>query len=130
MAATPADIARYTTDGVLVTSPLDPATSQAIAAAHIDARNGINNEIEMFYDTAADTQAALDEIFALLSQVNPAYLAVELDETIGLGSSIALAPRVPTIGVVDLAAGVMLGLRVRAFASEMGTDRFAVELLQ
>jgi len=130
MAATPSDIARYTTDGVLVIAPVDPAVSAAIAAAHIDARNGIDDEIEMFYDVAADAQTALNEIFGYLSQVNPAYLAVELEDTLSLGTDIPLAPRIPTITVADVDAGVSLPLRVRAFSAEMGTDRYAVELMQ
>lgn len=130
MAADPDDIARYTTDGVLVVAPVDPAVSAAIQAMHIDARDGTATEIEHFFDTEADSQAMLNELFALRSQVQPLYLAVEIDDSLGLGSTVAVAPTVPCFEIVDQAVGLSRVVRVRGFATNFGTDRFSVELIQ
>lgn len=130
MAADPEDIARYTTDGVLVVAPADPAISAAIQAVHIDARDGSGTEIEHFFDTEADSQALLDELFALRSQVQPLYLAIEIDETLGLGTAIPVAASVPCFRVFDDAIGLSQVVRVRAYAANFATDRFSVELIQ
>lgn len=130
MAADPDDIARYTTDGVLVVAPTDPAVSTAIQAAHIDARDGSGSEIEHFFDAEADSQAMLDELFALRSRVQPVYLAVEIDDSLGLGSSIPVAAQVPCFRIVDDATGLSEIVRVRGYAANLGTDRYSVELIQ
>lgn len=130
MAADPEDIARYTTDGVLVVAPSDPAVSAAIQAAHIDARDGSGTEIEHFFDDPADSQAMLDELFALRSRVDPVYLAVEIDDSIGIGSAIPVAPAVPCFRIIDAGRGLDQVVRVRGYAANFATDRFSVELIQ
>ena len=130
MPADPDDIALYTTDGVLVVAPTDPAISAAIQATHIDARDGSANEIEHFFDTEAASQLLLNELFALRSQVQPLYLAVEIDESLGLGSTIPVQASVPCLRVVDDATGLSQVVRVRAYAANFATDRFSVELIQ
>jgi len=129
MAATPADIAKYTTDGVVVTSPTNPAVSAAIAADHIDAINGADREIEMFFDSAADAQVLLDERFAYLSKINPVHVGIEVEEAIDIGGVIPVAPNVPTFRVVDDAINLDTLVRTRAYAQDMNTDRFSVEVL-
>lgn len=129
MAALPADIARFTTDGVLIVSPVNPAISAAIAANFIDARDGTNQEIEYFFDDVDDAQAMLDELFDYQSRIQPIYLAVETDEGLGLGDAIAIAPAVPCVGLTDAQAGLAATLRVRAYAVDFNTDRYSVELL-
>lgn len=129
MPALASDIALYTTDGIVVTSPADPAVAEAIAAAHIDARSGEDREIEMFYDSAADAQAMLDERFSYLSKVNPAHIGIEVEEALDMGGAIALTPSVPTFQVVDSVLGVNVAARTRAYAHDMNTDRFSVEVL-
>lgn len=130
MAATAADIARYTTDGITVVSPVNPATVAAIKAAFSDAQDGSETEIEHFFDTEADSQAMLDELFAILSQVNPPYLAIETDSSIGLGTTVPIAPIVPSFTVTDGAENVIGTLRVRGYAFDSGTDRYSVELIK
>ena len=130
MPANAEDIARYTTDGVLVVAPVDPAVSAAIQTTHIDARDGSGSEIEHFFDNEADSQAILDELFALRSQVAPLSLAVEIDDALGLGTAIPIAATVPCLRIVDHAVGLSQVVRVRAYAANFATDRFSVELIQ
>lgn len=130
MAADPADIARFITDGILIVSPVDPAVSAAIAAAHIDALDSGTGEIEQFFDEEADGQAMLDELFAIQSAVNPPYFAVEIEDSLGLGSAIPISPKVPCFRLTDEAQGLSVLLRTRGYAIDLGADRYSVELIQ
>lgn len=130
MAATPSDIAKFTTDGVRLVAPTNSAISDAIKAAHIDARDGDSEEIEMFYVDPADGQAMLDERFAIESIVNPVSLGLEVQESLGLGSTIPLAPAGPVFNIVDRDKGTSLPLRVSGFATDAGTDRYSVAVRQ
>lgn len=129
MAADPADIALYTTEGVIVYSPSNPAVGAAILAVHIDAQNLVDTQIETFFDSATDAQVLLDEAWAILSTVNPASYGIEIDDTLGLGSSLAVTPTVPCFTIVDDVRGTTQVARVRAYTAEYGSDRFAVEML-
>lgn len=129
MAATSADIATFTTNGIVVTSPLDPAVSQAIKGDNIDALSGADREIEMFYDLAGDAQTALDERFSYLSIINPVHLGIEVEEAIDLGGAIPLTPAVPRFRVIDEPNGLDAITRIRAYAHDMSTDRFSVEVI-
>lgn len=129
MAATPADIATFTTDGVLLTAPTNAAVSAAIKGDNIDARTGADREIEMFYDLPADAQTALNERFAFLSLVNPPHLGIEVEEALDLGGAISITPAVPRFRCIDEALAVDVVLRTRAYAYDMNTDRFSVEVL-
>lgn len=128
MTALPADIARFTTDGVVVTAPTSQAVTDAIKADHIDART--TSEIEMFYDNPSDAQWALDERFSYLRKVNPVHLAIETEEAIGLGTTIDLSPSVPCYNAVDPYLEVAALVRVRAYSYVLATDRFAVEVME
>lgn len=130
MSADPADIARYTTDGVLIVAPQNPAVSAAIAAGFIDAKDGSAAEIESFFDDPADAQAMLDELFGYLSQVQPPYVAVEIDDSLGLGFTVPIAPRVPCFTITDDVAGFATVARVRGYAVDLNTDRYSVELIK
>lgn len=130
MTANPQDIAQFTTDGVLVISPVDPDISTAIAANHVDARDGTSIEIEHFFDLASDSQAMLDELFALRSRVQPLYLAVEIEDDLGLGYLIEVAPTVPCFRIVDEQAGLSEIARLRAYAVNYANDRYSVELIE
>lgn len=127
MPAVPADIGKYTNDGVIITSPINPAESAAIAAEHIDARY-TTEAIEMFFDTAADAQAMLDERFEYQSQVGPLHLGIEVAEAIDIGGAIPVAPQVPTFTVVD--GDITTVVRTRAYAQDMNTDRFSIEVIE
>lgn len=128
MPALPADIARYTTDGIVVTAPTSQAVTDAIKADHIDART-TTTEIEMFYDLASDAQWAIDERFSYQRKVNPVHLGIEVEEAIALGADIPLTPTVPSFRVVDPYLQVDEVARTRAYANNMATDRFSVEVL-
>jgi hypothetical protein len=130
MPATPADIAQFTVDGVVITSPTDPSVSAGIAGAFIDARTGAATEIEMFYDNASDGQTVLDERFSYLAQTNPSHLGIEVEEALDIGGSISITPAVPRFRVVDASHNQDEPLRTRAYAYDMGTDRFSVEVLK
>lgn len=127
MPANPADIGKFTTDGVVITVPLLQADSDAIAADNIDARY-TETPIEMFYDTAADTQAMLLERFGYLSRVGPLHIGVEVAEAIDLGGAIAITPTVPAFTLVD--GETVTNVRTRAYAQDMTTDRFSIEVIQ
>lgn len=126
MPASPSDIAKFATDGVVVVSPSDPAVAAAIRAAHIDARDLGTQEIEHFFDSPVDSQAMLDELFGILSRVDPFDLAVEVDQSIGLGHSLPITPNVPCARIVDSESGVDKAVRVRSYAADSGADRYSV----
>lgn len=130
MAATPSDIAKFTTDGVRLVAPTNSAIGDAIKAKHIDARDGDSDEIEMFYDDPADAQAMLNERFAIESIANPVSLGVEVEESLGLGAGIPITPAVPVFTAIDRDIGFNAPLRVSGFASDMGTDRYSVAIRQ
>lgn len=130
MAAIPSDIAKYTTDGVRLVAPTNSAIGDAIKAAHIDARDGDSDEIEMFYDDPADGQVMLNERFDIERIPNPVCLGLEVEESLGLGSSIPLSPAVPVFAAVDQTIGLSIALRVSGFASDMGSDRYSVAVRQ
>lgn len=124
MAATPADIAKYTSDGVLVT-----VSDSAILASHPEADDQADQEIEMFFDSAANAATVLTERFAILSQLAPAHESVATDTSLGLGSTIAITPTTPCFRVIDEDRNMDVILRTRAYAYEAGSDQFAIELL-
>ncbi len=129
MPAVPSDIALYTTPGVLLISPANKATSDQIAQLHVDARDLLDDEIEMFYVNPDDAQVVLDQIWSMQMSSAPTYIAAEVAETLGLGTTIPIAPKVPSIDVFESASEVGEALRVRAYAAELGSDRYVVELL-
>jgi hypothetical protein len=122
--ALPADVAKYTNDGVVVTS-----TNPAIKAEHVDARNSGAGEIEMFFDSEADAQILLDEKFTYLSKISPVHDGIEVEESLGLGTTVAIAPQVPSFRVVDESRQLDQVARVRAYAFDLATDRFSVEVI-
>jgi len=127
MPATPADISRFTTDGIVITSPTDPAVTAAILAEHVDALDGAGEEIEMFFDDPADAQIMLDEKFTYLRQAVIVHEGIEVDETVDLAED---AATIPSVRVIDAMRGIDQVVRVRAYAQDMGADRFSVEVLQ
>jgi hypothetical protein len=126
MPALPADIARFTNDGIVVQSPAK-AASDALKAQHVDARGSADTEIEMFFDSSTGAQAMLDERFSYLGKVAPTHVGIEVQDTLGLGEQIPITPNVPSFLIVDGDSATIA--RVRAYAYDMGTDRFSVEVL-
>src|SRR3546814_13245244 len=90
MPASPGDIAKYTTDGVVITSE-DPA----LKVTHPDAVDLGSEEKEMFFVSSAHAQILLDETLELRSKANACHVGVEVDETLGVGTHTAIAPGVP-----------------------------------
>lgn len=124
MAATPADIAKFTVDGVVVT-----ISDSAIATAHPEAEDQGDQVIDMFFDSASDASAVLTERFNILSQINGLHEAVVVEESLGLGSTTGITPSTPCFRAVDEDRMVDATLRTRAYAYEAGSDQFSVELL-
>src|SRR6478752_9976829 len=118
MTATPADVAKYTSDGILLTKEL-----ASIKTNHLDAQESGDTEIEMFFENSAHGQVLLDERFAILSQASALHEGIEVDDTLGLGNTIPIAPTVPCLRVVDGERGIDEVARVRAFAYDGETDR-------
>jgi hypothetical protein len=129
MTATPADVALYMNDGRLFASP-DKATSDALKAAHIDAQNGGDTEIEMFWDSADHGQILLDERFDYLGQIDPAHEGIEVEESLLLGTDVPIAPTVPCFTIVDDSRGLNVLCRTRAYAADLTSDRCSVEVLE
>ena len=125
MSALPADIAKYTKDGVVITNE-----NAALRAAHNEADDRLGSPIEMFFDSVADGQAMLDEKFALLSKINPAHEGIEVEENLRLGQDIPIAPSVPCFRIVDEEREIDTVARVRAYAYETEQDRFSIEVIE
>jgi hypothetical protein len=125
MTALPADIAKYTSNGILLTKELS-----SIKTNHIDAQESGDAEVEMFFDLAAHGQTMLDERFAILSQISALHEGVEVGEGLGLGTTVALTPSVPCFRIVDASRGIDKVARTRAFAYDGETDRYSVEVLE
>src|SRR3546814_18030321 len=81
MPASPGDIAKYTTDGVVITSE-DPA----LKVTHPDAVDLGSEEKEMFFVSSAHAQILLDETLELRSKANACHVGVEVDESLGVGT--------------------------------------------
>lgn len=125
MPASPGDIAKYTTDGVVITAE-DPS----IKADHPDAVDLGAEEKEMFFVNPAHAQILLDETLDLRSKINPFHGGVEVDESLGIGTSTPIAPTVPCFRFIDEKDEIDALSRTRAFAYETGSDRYSVELLE
>src|SRR3546814_20038097 len=72
MPASPGDIAKYTTDGVVITSE-DPA----LKVTHPDAVDLGSEEKEMFFVSSAHAQILLDETLELRSKANACHIRGE-----------------------------------------------------
>lgn len=127
MPASPADIARFTTDGVVVTT--DAAAGAAVLAAHPNAREiEEGQEIEMFFVDPAHAQAMLDERFELQSIGGPLHDGVELENGPGIAEVLS-APVVPSFTVAD-DDGRQIDVRAAAYARNMRIDRHAIEVIE
>ena len=125
MTATPADVARYTQDGVVITQEDAP-----LRVNHPDAIDGGTSELEMFFDNVADAEVILAERFALLSQVSALHEGIEVAESLGFGSTVPIAPIVPSFTVIDETRGIETVARTRAYVYEAAGDNYSVEVLE
>ena len=124
MPAKPADIARITSDGVVLTRE-----DLSLRANNPDALSS-RGEIESFFDDAADAQVLLDERFALLSRVSALHEAIDVADDFGLGTTIAYAPNVPCFRIIDAERKIDAVVRCRAIVYEGSSDSFAVEVVE
>lgn len=125
MTALPADIAKYTNDGVVII-----AENAALKATHPDAVDESTDEKEMFFVNPAHAQIFLDECLALRSKPMGLHEGVEVDDNLGVGTKIPIAPVVPSFRFLDSEHGVDVVARTRGFIYEMGQDRCSVELME
>lgn len=124
MSALPVDIAKYTTDGVIVTS-----SSAGIKTAHPEAEDRSDDIIEMFFDSSTDALTVLGQRFTILSQINALHEAAVVEESLGLGTVVPITPTTPCFRVIDEERGIDAVLRTRAYAYEAGSDQFSIELV-
>lgn len=122
MPATLANIARYTQDGVALTYRDD-----ALKAAQPGALDA--GEIPTFCRYRADALALLNERATLQATVGGFHEAIEVDETLGIGTTVPVAPSVPSFRAVDDRRGVNTIGRTRSASFDMGVDRYSVELV-
>jgi hypothetical protein len=115
--ATAADVAYMTNRGVRLTSP-----------DQITADMG-TSEIEMFFPDPAHGQAFLDEKAALLTQVDPLHEGIEVEDSLGIGNAIAVVPIVPSVAIVDGERDISGTCRVRAYVTDMASDRYSLEVV-
>lgn len=125
MTATPAAVAKYTSDGIMLTKEL-----ASIKTNQIDAQESGDTEVEMFFDLAANGQTLLDERFAILSQISGLHEGIEVEDSLGLGTTIPLTPSVPCVRVIDDSRSIDEVVRVRALAYDGQTDRYSLEVLK
>lgn len=126
MTATPADIAKFTRDGLVLTS--NNEAGQLIKAEHIDARDLGDGEIEMFFDQSEHGQIMMEERFRILSSFGQVHEGIEVEEDFGLGTEIPLTPSVPCFRVIDASRDIDAPGRLRAYVHDFNSDRFSLEL--
>lgn len=124
MSATPARIALALSDGVMLTR-----SDAAIRTLHPNAIDTGETEREMFFDTAADADVLLDELWNWRKLAGRLHEAVEVDSSLGLGTTVPVAPTVPYMTVIDEDRAINAQAKIRAFAVDYGTERYSVELL-
>ena len=125
MPALPADIARFTNDGVVLTNE-----DLALRAAHPDAKDTGGGEVETFFDYAADAQVLLDERWGILSRVSAVHEGIEIEDSAGLGDAIPYTPNVPCFTIIDAERDIETVARLRAVVYEGGSDRYSVEVVE
>jgi hypothetical protein len=123
MTAQPADIALYTRDGELITQN-DPT----IKAAHVNALDAGTTELDTFFDNPADAATMTNLRFGLLSMVGRTHDGVSIADTLDLGTSVPLAPKLPRFQIIDDSRGVNGLAAVASYSFDMGSDIYALEL--
>ncbi len=133
MTATPADIATLTSNGVTVRT--SQATGNAIKALYPNAQpdvgpDGDLPEIETFWNTPAQAQILLDERWGYQKVSAPPHVGVEIQESAGIGSTVPVTPKVPSMRAIDDGVALDQTLRLRSYAQDTGRDRYSLELLK
>lgn len=124
MAAIPVDIARYTSDGVLIT-----VKNEAIKERDPNAQDTGDREISMFFDVAEHGDILADELFAYVGAEGRPHEGIETGDTLGLGSTVPVFPRSPRARIVDAEREIDTVAVVRAYSFDMASDTYALELV-
>jgi hypothetical protein len=122
MSALPSDIARYTQDGVSLTYK-----DQALKDSQPNATDA--GEIPTFFRYRADALVKVNERGALLGGVGRLHEAVEVDESLGIGTKIPVVPFTPTMRVIDENRDLDRNGRTRSVSFDMTIDKYSVELV-
>ncbi len=83
----------------------------------------------MFFRYEADAEAMLEEKWVVFSAASRPHEGVELEDSLGLGTTISISPRVPRFQVVDPERSMNVSLAARAYVQDLTTDRYSIELL-
>lgn len=122
MTALPADVALFTNDGVVLT-----AENEAVKLAYPDAQAV---EMETMFNDPAHGQIMLNQRFAVMSMIDRAHEAVELEDRLGLGTTVPIAPRSPAFVLHDDDRNLHVRTVVSGYSFVFETNRYAVELMQ
>jgi hypothetical protein len=128
MTANPTDVAKYTQDGVIVRS--DPAQGEAVKTLFDAARDESEPPRETFFRYAAQAQVIENIRFDFLSRLAPKQDDIDVDQALGLGSSITVAPYVPRFTVVENPDDPGYVGLVRAYIHRAADDRMAVQIIE
>lgn len=124
MAALPADIARFTSDGFLITKK-----DEAIKDRDPNAFDTGDREIAMFFDDPNHGDILASELFAFVSTEARPHEGIEVGDSLGLGSTKQVFPAAPLAHVVDAERGIDAICVVRQYAFDMSSDTYAIELV-
>lgn len=124
MGALPADIARFTSDGTLITKK-----DQAIKDRDPNALDTGDREVAMFFDDPNHGDIIATELFAYVSTESRPHEGIEVGDVLGLGTSFPVFPRAPLARVIDKERGINGVCAVRQYAFDMSSDSYAIELV-
>lgn len=124
MPALPSDIARFTSDGTLITRK-----DQAIKDRDPNALDTGEREVAMFFDDPAHGVIMTDELFAYVSTEARPHEGIEVMDSIGLGSTRPVFPAAPLARIEDAERGINAVCAVRQYAFDMSSDTYALELV-
>lgn len=124
MAANPVDISRYTSDGVLIT-----VQNPAIKEVDPNALDTGDRELELFYDDPAHGDIMANELFSFIGVIGRPHEAVEISETLGLGTAVPVFPKAPTAYLKDHTRRLDIRAALRAYSFDMGVDTYAMEFV-
>lgn len=124
MSALPSDIGLYTHDGVVVT-----ARDTTIQATFAGAQTDGDNPRELFFDTVVDGQEAINQMFVLLSVFSSFHAGLDIEDNLGLGTTVPLTGIVPTFLVTNASSNLSVQARCRAIVFDYETDRTQIEVI-
>ena len=124
MAANPSDIAKYTSDGVLIT-----LKDEAIKQRDPNALDTGERELGMFFDDPAHGQIVAAELFAYVSAEGRPNEGIEIPDNLGLGTSVPVFPRAPRAHLIDDSRGINVIAAIRAYSFDMAEDAYAMEFV-